>query len=174
MTENVPIYPDLPGKVAGGSGGIGAVVDEIRSDGGQGLPGLRERSSFAYHTGGRLHSEAASALSLMEPNDARNLFFAASVIGSANQTTLRPDGRFHWLGQGKEAEEACHRLPVAFDLHLPGTQRPGEGVALVDQRGQRGRVGLDDRIRVVRAAALDLEAPPSTTARKRSSSSLSS
>ena len=44
MTENIPTYPDLAGKVAGG---IGAVVDEIRSDGGQGLPGLRERSSFA-------------------------------------------------------------------------------------------------------------------------------
>jgi hypothetical protein len=110
----------------------------------------------------------------MEPNDTRNPCFAASVIGSANRTTLRPDGRFHRLGQGKEAEEACHRLPVALDLHLPRTQRPGEGAALVDQRGQRGRVGLDDRIRAVRAPALDLEAPPSTTARKRSSPSLSS
>lgn len=34
MTESAPTHPDLAGKVAGGSGGIGAVGDEIRSDAG--------------------------------------------------------------------------------------------------------------------------------------------
>lgn len=58
MTENIPTYPDLAGKVAGGSGGIGAVVDEIRSDGGQGLPGLRERFSFASTVASRLRTDA--------------------------------------------------------------------------------------------------------------------
>lgn len=39
MTESVPTYADFAGKVAGGSGGIGAVVDEIRSDAGSAYQG---------------------------------------------------------------------------------------------------------------------------------------
>src|SRR4051794_35113008 len=59
---------------------------------------------------------------------------------------LRPGSGCSRFGQGEEAEEARDCRLVAFDLDVTGAQRLGELAALVDQRDQRGGVGLDDRV----------------------------
>src|SRR5919112_5200025 len=72
--------------------------------------------------------------------------------------TVLPPGGCGRLGQGEERKKALHRRLVALDLHLPGAQRLGEIAAVVGQRGQGGRVGLDGRVWPLGFPADDLEA----------------
>jgi hypothetical protein len=77
--------------------------------------------------------------------------------GSAGQARLHADGRCSRLGQGEEAKEALHRLPLALDLDLPRTQCLVEGATLVDHCSQSGWIALYDRIGTLYTPAFDLQ-----------------
>ena len=98
---------------------------------------------------------ARRAFPTSAPDDASS----ARRGSSAERAMLHPDGRRSRLGQREEVKETLHHRPLTLYLDVPRANRLLEAAPLIHQSSKSSRIRrLDDRVRLLRAPALYLEA----------------